>query len=313
MLGVHCAYLNSNTEIEYMNFNICSDGGGDSAFEVLDCLIQRAFPYIHITHDQGEEPDLVVRSHFEGQLSYDCPYICFSGESYLVPYKEDYDPILEINTIHTNRPNSAYLPYIVFEHKSIVRPFKLVKKKYCSAFVYSNEVPMRETFFHALREAEPASYSFGKRIRTHDNPFELPKDRSNNNTLFQEFGFYIAMENSSVPGYITEKIGFAYNSGTVPIYWGDNDTVNRFFNPESFLNVANYRNLDDAVSSVVHIWNDPHKYKRILNQPITLNNDLLDYQMVYTSYRPWQKPIFDALYDAYPDIVLGSSFWNSSF
>jgi len=299
-----------------MNFNVCSDGKGDWSFHLIDCILQRAFPNINITHNQSETPDLVIKSHFHSTetLSYSCPYICWSGESYTVPHKSEYEPIIEINSFYSDSKHSVYIPYLVFDHKSVARPIPMnYAKKYCCAFVYSNEVNLREKLFKTIRSLEPTSYSFGKRLKTNDNPFELSSNRAVNSTKFGDFGLYVAMENKSVPGYITEKIGFAYNSGTVPIYWGNSETVNRFFNPASFINVANYSSVENAANAAVNIWRDKQKYQKMLDSPIVVNGELADYQAVYTSYRPWQKPILEALYDYYPELLLGSSFWNTTF
>ena len=72
-----------------------------------------------------------------------------------------------------------------------------------------------------MRINEPTCYSFGRSRHTSDNPFELSHNRRHdNNFAFKDFGLYIAMANKIMPGYLTEKIGNAFNSGTVPIYWG---------------------------------------------------------------------------------------------
>jgi hypothetical protein len=138
---------------------------------------------------------------------------------------------------------------------------------------------------------------------TTDNPFVAPAGkRSNNATFFSEFAYNVAMENTIIPGYLTEKIGFAFSSGSVPIYWGDTATVTRFFNPASFLNVLDYKNIVAAAQSAVKIWRDPQKLQKFLDAPITVNNLLADYEAIYTEYRSWQKPMVDALRDAFPDL-----------
>ncbi len=39
--------------------------------------------------------------------------------------------------------------------------------------------------------------------------------------IFSNHNFNIAFENSSYPGYVTEKITDAFIANTIPIYWGD--------------------------------------------------------------------------------------------
>lgn len=301
-----------------MSFNILSDGNASWAFPFFDTFVQRAFPLVHIVHDPHEPPNLVIKSHWQNERTYTCPYICVSGESYLVKHKSDQEPFLEINTIFSNRPNSVYVPYLVFEHTTIQRPGHIrnqIPKQYCCAYVNSNRVPIREQLFQSLRRLEPTCYAFGKSLRTDDNPFQLPDgmdERASNNTAFHEFGMYVAMENTSVRGYITEKIGFAYNSGTVPVYWGDTETVNRFFNPDSFLNVKSYPSVESATQSIVEIWRDPHKYRTYIDAPITTHTELLEYQLWKTHYTTWQKPILEALYEEFPDVATGPSCFDTT-
>jgi hypothetical protein len=153
-----------------------------------------------------------------------------------------------------------------------------------------------------MRTLEPTCYSFGRSVPTSNNPFTAPAgNRSNNATFFSEFGYNVAMENAIIPGYLTEKIGFAFSSGSVPIYWGDTNTVTKFFNPASFLNVRDYKNIVAAGQTAVNIWRDRQKLQKFLDAPITLNNMLSDYEAIYTEYRPWQKLMVDTLCDAFPD------------
>jgi hypothetical protein len=89
-----------------------------------------------------------------------------------------------------------------------------------------------------MRNLEPTCYAFGSSCFTPDNPFVTPiSDFPNNYKIFNQFAFNVAMENTIAPGYITEKIGNAFKSGSVPIYWGASE-INEFFNPQSFINVS---------------------------------------------------------------------------
>jgi hypothetical protein len=126
-------------------------------------------------------------------------------------------------------------------------------------------------------------------------------DRGNNADFFKEFAFNVAMENRVMSGYLTEKIGYAFRSGSVPIYWGDNDTVNDFFNPAAFFNVRDYGTPIQAAEAAIQIWRDPQKMQSYVDAPLTLTKTLEDYAAIYTEYRPWQKPMVDKLREAFPD------------
>jgi hypothetical protein len=286
--------------------NVGSDGMGSWSYEFVLPLLQRTFPHTTITQDATRPYDLVVRSHFthmERLPSYKCPYIVWSGESRPVPLLQDRAPLFELNTYHAARPNSIWFPHLIAECRETRRPELNQPKQYCCAYAFSNPILERELLFRKMRSLEPTCYSFGRSCPTNDNPFVAPAAyRQSNSKHFVKFAYNVAMENAIVSGYMTEKIGNAFMSGSVPIYWGDTDTVNDIFNPASFLNVQDYANVVKAAEAAVHIWRDPHKFQTYLDAPITLNNKLADYEAIYTEYRPWQKPMVDRLRDAFPDL-----------
>jgi len=280
--------------------NIWSEGMGSWSYPVFLPLLTRIFPNTKITTDINKKPDLVIKGNFGEPRNYSCPYICWSGEPYSVPHKE-YPPILEFNTFLSEKPNNIWLPLLFVCHKEMERPQPNLKK-WCCSFAYSNPVSERERLFKTMRSIEPLCYAFGSSCKTNDNPFITPRsDFDNNYKIFNQFAFNVAMENSVVPGYITEKIGNAFRSGSVPIYWGASE-INEFFNPESFINVSNYASPEACGSAAVQIWCDPQKMQPYLDAPITLNSKVDDYLAVYTEYRPWQKKIVDVLRDIFPDL-----------
>ena len=153
-----------------------------------------------------------------------------------------------------------------------------------------------------MRSLDSTCYAFGPSCFTNDNPFVLTRtDRERNANRFNQFAFNVAMENTVAPGYITEKIGNAFNSGSIPIYWGASE-INDFFNPTSFINVANYASPEACGQAAIEIWRDPQKMQPYLDAPITMNNKVDDYLAVYTEYRPWQKLFIDVLRDTFPDL-----------
>ncbi len=276
-------------------------------------LFVRTFPHTEIKWQKGSEVgpvDLVIRSHFlrsemPQRENYNKPYISWSGESYAVAPRPHMDPLLEVNTSITGRPNEVWFPHLITEISHVERPADTAtsSKRWCCAYASSHRVIERERLFWSMRIKEPTCYGFGSSCRTRDNPFELQIERRGENACaFKDFAFNVAMENKVAPRYITEKIGHAFNSGSVPIYWGDRTSVEEFFNPASFVNVLDFPTPDAAGEYAVQVWKDPQKLQRYLNAPITVNSRLADYEAVRTEYRPWQKPIVDRLREAFPDL-----------
>lgn len=78
--------------------------------------------------------------------------------------------------------------------------------------------------------------------------------------------FVIAFENTSFPGYMTEKFSEAAASNAVPIYWGDPE-IAKFINPGSFVNCHEFSSLEDVVKHVIEIDQDDELYRKMLSEP----------------------------------------------
>jgi len=92
------------------------------------------------------------------------------------------------------------------------------------------------------------------------------------------YKFTIAFENSSFPGYTTEKIAEAFTANTIPIYWG-NPLVGRDFNPESFINCHNFDSFDKVIDHVIKVDNDDDLYRKYISSPAFINgvdNDFIN-------------------------------------
>lgn len=283
--------------------NIGSDTLGSLGFSITDRLVLNTFKNIDITHSTDIDYDLVVMSHFyrKEKTEFSCPYICWSGESFsLKNIKSDYAPLFSLETHYSDKPTSIYYPGIFYEVPEIKRP-ELNDKNYCLTYAYTNRVPIREVFFNYMREHELLCHSFGKSCYTNNNPFAIGREeRDMNSLLFNNYAFYAAMENKIIPGYITEKIGFAYNSGAIPIYWGHRSTVENFFNPASFINIDDFSSVEKAANHCLNIWQDKQKLLPLLEKPIFINDNLAKYKL--ESYQLWQKPAIELLWSEFPDL-----------
>jgi hypothetical protein len=150
------------------------------------------------------------------------------------------------------------------------------RRDFCN-FIYSNPNadPIRDRFFHTLN-SKIGVHSLGRHLRNISNSIE---DRFSSNwrqgkvDVMGQYNFSIAFENSSVPGYTTEKISHAFAAGTIPIYWG-NPKVCVEFNPKAFVNVADFSSLDDCANYIVKLNNHPDQISAILSEPVFLEGSL---------------------------------------
>ncbi len=84
--------------------------------------------------------------------------------------------------------------------------------------------------------------------------------------------FSIAFENSSHPGYVTEKLVNAFAAQTIPIYWGDPE-ISKTFNTKSFINVHDYNSLDDVIAKIKEIDNDDSLYIKMMSTPALIDKN----------------------------------------
>lgn len=89
--------------------------------------------------------------------------------------------------------------------------------------------------------------------------------------------FTIAFDSVALPGFVTEKLMHAFQSRTVPIYFGD-PLVAKTFNPKAFVNVSDFPSLEAAVERVKEIDSNIDMYLDMLNQPIFLEENYVTKQ-----------------------------------
>lgn len=135
------------------------------------------------------------------------------------------------------------------------------KSHFCS-YVMSNtkdSAPERISIYDALSEYKQVS-SGGKWRNNVGGPV------SDKIQFQSSCKFALAIENSSSPGYCTEKFAQAAQSNCVPIYWGD-PTIAQQFNSKAFINAHEYHSLADLTDAVRQIDQDDTRYLSMLAEP----------------------------------------------
>jgi hypothetical protein len=92
--------------------------------------------------------------------------------------------------------------------------------------------------------------------------------------LFRKFKFNIAIHLYNVDYIIQEKLLHAYASGAVPIFYGNRYIEEEGFNPESFINLHKYENLDIFLDLIKSIDTDPILHRKYIEEPIFIDNKL---------------------------------------
>ena len=183
-----------------------------------------------------------------------------------------------------NIPN-VYVPYFVYGFiEKGISPTHLIKKpdenviktKFC-CFMYSNcdekmgGVKARKNFLERINNRT------GNRVdnlgRCYNSNYKNNGIWTNNDYIYRPYKFVIAFENNQISGYISEKITMPMISRAIPIYLGAPEAV-EYFNPKSFVNVANFPNYDACIDYILEIDRDNNLYKSILNEPYLINNKI---------------------------------------
>lgn len=108
----------------------------------------------------------------------------------------------------------------------------------------------------------------------------------------QKHKFVIAFENTSTPGYTTEKIVGAFAAGAVPIYWGNPEIIKEF-NSGSFINCHEYgltekgepEAIDKIIDEVKRIDKDKMLYIKMLETAaFTENNNIEKQQQRFETF-----------------------------
>ena len=214
-----------------------------------------------------DNPDYLFCSVFgDEHLSYDCVKIFYTGENQCPDFNlYDYAIGFEHLTL-----GDRYMRLPIYYLNRYQKFFRLMQEKhakplpaksgFCS-FVYSNDraSAVREQFFTQLSTYK--NVSSGGRYR---NNIGGPVEDKLAFELQHKFSF--SFENSSYPGYCTEKLVQSFAAQTVPIYWGD-PTAADTFNEEAFINCNRYSSWDEVLEAIKRIDADPALYEHMLQAP----------------------------------------------
>lgn len=220
----------------------------------------------HVMTDDISHADLLIHSVFG------FPHHVSLGTRLAVSVEPGQRPIGAHWTIDNRLsagPNHLHLPtwaYTLLEDPSteVRTPVDADRPHFCN-FIYSNPASRpRNLVFWAL-DARRGVHSFGPHLRNRVDPRLHARKgswRSPKFDVMADYRFTIAFENSSHPGYTSEKLIDAWIAGTVPIYWG-NPEVARDFPADAMLILDSSRSLDDLVEEVLAVDADPQRYAEL--------------------------------------------------
>lgn len=91
------------------------------------------------------------------------------------------------------------------------------------------------------------------------DPNEAPKWWDHLHCAMSHYKFVLAIENTMTESYVTEKLFYALESGSIPIYFGA-PNVQDFIPPHSIIDGTKFKSLEELASYVKALSNDPVAY-----------------------------------------------------
>lgn len=266
-------------------------------FESNNLFLKFLKQYFQVVVD--EKPDYLFYSVYGSKhLEYDdCIKILYTGENLVPDFNLcDYAigfHYLEFGDRYLRFPLYVYYQWhydfllrdSLLQHEITNRPDSLVNRKFCN-FVYSNNVnsdPVRDLFFTELSKYRKVD-SGGRHLNNIGGPV---KDKLQ---FIKDYKFTIAFENSSVPGYTTEKLLEPIIAGSLPVYYG-NPLLFLDFEPESFVFVKNRADIDRAIDEIISLDKNDEKYMEMLERnKFRIDNNLVVWE---NKLRYFLKNIFE--------------------
>jgi len=151
---------------------------------------------------------------------------------------------------------------------------KRKRTKFCAFVVTNPNSVERNTIYNILsryKKIDSAGRLFTNREQIKGGPGGSGGQHDKVN-FYKEYKFVLTCENSRSNGYLTEKLLHAKLAGCVPIYWGD-PFVELDFNPDSFINVSDFKNADDLLERIRLLDTNDEEWSKVADAPLLLNID----------------------------------------
>lgn len=235
----------------YFDVKICEDA---------DYVFFSVYDYKHLDVSPN-----CIKIYFTGELV--SPDFNFCDYALGFDWLDFGDRYMRLSNCYISEPQQIRTRMVDIKH-NIPSGYKIEDEKpeFCS-FVVSNGngSPLRLQMYEKLSAYKKVN-SGGRFMNNIGSPV-VDKMK-----FTQKHKFSIAFENTSYPGYSTEKLTEAFAAKTIPIYWGDT-RISEVFNTKAFINVHDYASLDDVVEKVVELDNNDDAYLAMLREPAWIDEE----------------------------------------
>lgn len=228
----------------------------------------------------SDDPELIFFSNFgTAHQKYNCFKIFFSSENERPNmYKCD----LALTSDYYSSKRHFRLPlFVLYLHHYQIDAIQLnrgisreeikewKKRKFCCFVVSNGKSKKRLEFFEFLTSQERID-SGGRFMNNIDGPVDNKLD------FIRGYKFVIAFENSSFPGYVTEKILEPFLTNSIPIYWGD-PLIQNDFHKDAFIKIEASSKYQDVYNLMKKIEeSDELIFKALTSQKLDPSLTYLD-------------------------------------
>lgn len=244
----------------------------------------------------SEDPDFLIYSCYGKEyLKYKCIRIFYTAENVRPDfYGCDYAISFDIMSHPRQYRLPLYALYIGLWGQSdkVLRQYSREemesewkkKEKFCCMLVSNGNSKRRIDFFHHLSKYKHVD-SGGRYLNNVGGPVK------NKLEFISNYKFVFAFENTSYPGYVTEKLIEPCFVHSIPVYWG-NPRVELDFNPGRFINAKDFPDDESLIKRILEIDGNDELALEMISQPIFKGNrypECLKEENVLTFF----KKIFD--------------------
>ncbi len=274
--------------------------GFDYTKEYFYNLLSTEFNLIY----SEEDPGYIIYSNYGLEhLKYNCVKIFVSYENERPNFNIcDF----AVTSDYCNNKNHYQLPVFatILDKKALINTDKeelfedwRSRTEFCSFVVSNGKCRERIDLFNFLSKNYCQVRSGGKIL---NNVGGAVQDKLE---FLRKHKFNIAFENSSFPGYITEKISDAFIANTIPIYWGD-VKASQYFNEKRFIKADSYSSYQYLMNDIIKIMSNSELAYSIISEPVFVDDvipksldeiNILDFFSFIFSYKFYKSPVTKCL------------------
>lgn len=291
--------------------------GFDYRNNMFSSILQKRYNLVVDSND----PDFLICSPLcrpYEYMKYDCPRIMYTGEFLsadftALDYFIGYDDI-------SFGDRALRFPLFLFNDDAVYSPSEPLSEDEAVKILRSKEYFCNYIFGHdtalGVREKILEGLSAYKRVEcagTHRNnmPNGLTFNMQTKIPFMEKCKFSIAAESVCYPGFTSEKIGHAFSTHTIPIYFGDPD-IYKDFNENAFIDYSRYSSVEDLVNKVIEIDQNDELYVEMLCQS---RYNVINYEeCMFKKLEDFLYHIFDQdKEEAYRRPRYYRSYWHESY